>query len=107
MNWSKLCEGKQDRSVTSIEWLKVTARKYTDLDPENLQEAVQLETIFIGKLALDIRSKLQKMEGPEWCDSGKLLDRAWKALYTRDKEKETWQAGKEETREAPWNSRGC
>lgn len=66
----------------------MTARKYINLDPENPEEAVELATMFIGQSAPDIRRKLQKMEGLERCDSGKLLGEAWKAYHNRDREKE-------------------
>lgn len=92
MNWSKLLEVKEDRTATFIEWLNVTAQKYTNLDAENLEEAVQLITIFIGQSAPDIESQLQNMEK---CDSGKLLDEAWKAYYNRHREKKMWQAASE------------
>ena len=43
INWSKLCAVKQDsnESPTAFtERLKVTARRYTNLDPENPEAAV-------------------------------------------------------------------
>lgn len=77
MNWSKLYEVKQDSTespTTFMEQLKVTARKYTNLDPEKPEDTVQLETIFIGQSAPDIGKKLQKLEGAQSHDLGKLLD---------------------------------
>ncbi|KAL2303308.1 hypothetical protein Nmel_010774, partial [Mimus melanotis] len=50
MNWSKLYEVKKDSSeshLTFMERFKVTARKYTNLDPENPKETVQLATVML------------------------------------------------------------
>ncbi|KAF1548009.1 hypothetical protein FQV20_0016868, partial [Eudyptula albosignata] len=53
------------------------ARKYTTIDPESEEGKSQLATLFIGQSADDIRRKLQKLQGADARDLGKLLDRAW------------------------------
>uniref|UniRef100_A0A8C5U2I6 Core shell protein Gag P30 domain-containing protein n=1 Tax=Malurus cyaneus samueli TaxID=2593467 RepID=A0A8C5U2I6_9PASS len=63
VNWSKLYEVKQEPYETPsafVERLKATARRYTNIDPEKPEEAVQLASIFIGNSAPDIRKKLKK-----------------------------------------------
>ncbi|KAK4828091.1 LOW QUALITY PROTEIN: hypothetical protein QYF61_023151 [Mycteria americana] len=102
INWSKLYEIKQEpneSSSTFMEQLKVTARKYTNLDPEKPEEAVQLASIFLGQLSLDIRKKLQKLEGADSRDLGKMLEVAWTVFNNREKEKEMRQARSENLRE--------
>lgn len=76
INWSKLYEVKQgphETPIAFVECLRATARRYTNIDPEKSEEAVQLASIFIGNPAPDIRKKLQKLEGAESCDLGELL----------------------------------
>uniref|UniRef100_A0A674HBZ5 Core shell protein Gag P30 domain-containing protein n=1 Tax=Taeniopygia guttata TaxID=59729 RepID=A0A674HBZ5_TAEGU len=76
INWSKLYELKQEPHETPtafVERLRATARRYTNIDPEKPEEAVQLAPIFIGNSAPDIRKKLQKLEGAESRDLGELL----------------------------------
>ncbi|GAB0204071.1 hypothetical protein GRJ2_002872700 [Grus japonensis] len=84
---SKLYEVRQE----FMERLKVTARKYTNLDPEKPEEAIQLASIFMGQSAPDIRKKLQKLEGAESRDLGKMLEVAWTVYNKREKEKEVRQ----------------
>uniref|UniRef100_A0A8D2NBN2 Core shell protein Gag P30 domain-containing protein n=1 Tax=Zonotrichia albicollis TaxID=44394 RepID=A0A8D2NBN2_ZONAL len=97
INWSKLYEVKQEPHETPtafVERLKATARRYTNIDPEKPEEAVQLTSIFIGNSAPDIRKKLQKLEGAESRDLGELLQ-------VREKEKEQ----KEKRRKTGWEER--
>ncbi|KAF1536642.1 hypothetical protein FQV10_0007372, partial [Eudyptes schlegeli] len=53
------------------------AQKYTTLDPEPEEEKNQLTTLFIGQSADAIRRKLQKLQGADARNLGKLLDMAW------------------------------
>ncbi|KFR16511.1 hypothetical protein N306_03735, partial [Opisthocomus hoazin] len=95
INWSKIYEVRQElnESLSAfMERLKETARKYTNLDPEKPEEATQLASIFMGQSAPDIRKKLQKLEGPESRDLGKMLEIAWTVYNNREKEKEVRQA---------------
>jgi len=89
INWSKIFEVRQELNVSPsafVERLKVTARKYTNLDPEKPEEVIQL-AIFMGQLAPDIRKKLQKLEGPGIRDLGKMLEIAWTVYNNREKKK--------------------
>ncbi|KAK4811226.1 LOW QUALITY PROTEIN: hypothetical protein QYF61_022123 [Mycteria americana] len=102
IHWSKLYEIKQEPNESPsvfIERLKVTARKYTNLDPEKPEEAVQLAGVFMGQSAPDIRRKLQKLEGLDSRDLGKKLEVAWTVFNNREKEKESRQAQRENLRE--------
>ncbi|KFQ66932.1 hypothetical protein N335_04080, partial [Phaethon lepturus] len=95
INWSKIYEVRQELNESPsafMERLKVTARKYTNLDLERPEEAVQLASICMGQSAPDIRKKLQKLEGPESRDLGKMLEIAWAVYNNREKEKEVRQA---------------
>ncbi|KFQ69666.1 hypothetical protein N335_13413, partial [Phaethon lepturus] len=87
INWSKLYEVKQDPNEflsTFMAHLKVTARKYTNLNPEKPEEAVQLASIFMGQLAPDIRKKLRKLEGADSRDLEKMLEVAWTVFKNRE-----------------------
>ncbi|OWK52115.1 Cyclin-dependent kinase 3 [Lonchura striata] len=91
INWSKLYELKQEPHETPtafVERLRATARRYTNIDPEKPEEAVQLAPIFIGNSAPDIRKKLQKLEGAESRDLGELLQVAWIAFNNRGEEEQ-------------------
>ncbi|KAK4829533.1 hypothetical protein QYF61_005172 [Mycteria americana] len=66
---------------------------------EKLEEAVQLADVCMGQSALDIRRKLQKLEGPDARDLGKMLEVAWTVFNNREKEKESRQARRENLRE--------
>lgn len=91
INWSKLYEVKQEPHETPtafVERLRAAARRYTNIDPEKPEEAVQLASIFIGNSAPDIRKKLQKLEGAESRDLGELLQVAWIAFNNRGEEEE-------------------
>uniref|UniRef100_A0A8C5J6F2 Gag polyprotein n=1 Tax=Junco hyemalis TaxID=40217 RepID=A0A8C5J6F2_JUNHY len=97
INWSKLYEVKQEPHETPtafVERLRATARRYTNIDPEKPEEAVQLTSIFIGNSAPDIRKKLQKLEGAESRDLGELLQ-------VRENKKEQ----KEKRRKSEWEER--
>jgi len=94
-NWSKIYEVRQELNESPsafMERLKETARKYTNLDPEQPDEAIQLASLFMGQLAPDIRKKLQKLEGAESRDLGKMLAVAWTVYNNREKEKEVKQS---------------
>ncbi|KFQ77829.1 hypothetical protein N335_02192, partial [Phaethon lepturus] len=87
INWSKMYEVRQELNEfpsAFMERLKTTARKYTNLDIERPEAAVQLTSIFMGQLAPDIRKKLQKLEGPESRDLGKMLKIAWAVYNNRE-----------------------
>ncbi|XP_076217227.1 uncharacterized protein LOC143171928 [Aptenodytes patagonicus] len=95
INWSKLYEIKQDKKESPTDFLnklKEAARKYTTLDPESEEGKSQLATLFIGQSADDIRRKLQKLQGADARDLGKLLDRAWLIYRNRDQQKEKGNA---------------
>ncbi|KAK4821607.1 hypothetical protein QYF61_025184 [Mycteria americana] len=95
INLSKIYEVRQELNESPsafMERLKVTARKYTNLDPEKPESAIQLASICMGQSAPDIRKKLQKLEGPESRDLGKMLEIAWTVYNNREKEKEMRQA---------------
>jgi len=51
-----------------------------------------LASVFMCQSAPDIRKKLQKLEGPESRDLGKMLEVAWTVYNNREKEKEVKQA---------------
>ena len=68
-----------------------TARKYTDLNPENEADAVLLVHIFMGQSSADIKWKLQKLEGAEACSLDKMLENAWKVYNNREKVEEEKQ----------------
>lgn len=75
INWSKLYEVRQGPLETLGEFaecLRVAARRYTNINPEKPEEAVQLDSIFIVNSAPDIRKKLQKLEGDDLRDLRKL-----------------------------------
>uniref|UniRef100_A0A8C0UTB4 Core shell protein Gag P30 domain-containing protein n=1 Tax=Cyanistes caeruleus TaxID=156563 RepID=A0A8C0UTB4_CYACU len=115
INWSKLYEVKQEPHETPtafVERLRATARRYTNIDPEKPEEAVQLASIFIGNSAPDIRKKLQKLEGAESRDLGELLQVAWIAFNNRGeeeenkiREREKEKEQKEKRREIEWEER--
>ncbi|KAI1233231.1 hypothetical protein IHE44_0004829, partial [Lamprotornis superbus] len=71
-----------------VEGLRVAARRYTNINPEKPEEAVQLASIFIGSSASDIRKKLQKLEESDSRDLGKLLEVAWITFNNRGEEEE-------------------
>uniref|UniRef100_A0A8U8CM30 Core shell protein Gag P30 domain-containing protein n=1 Tax=Geospiza parvula TaxID=87175 RepID=A0A8U8CM30_GEOPR len=115
INWSKLYEVKQEPHETPtafVERLRATARRYTNIDPEKPEEAVQLASIFIGNSAPDIRKKLQKLEGAESRDLGELLQVAWIAFNNRGeeeenkiREREKEKEQKEKRRKFEWEER--
>ncbi|KFZ49395.1 hypothetical protein N338_09694, partial [Podiceps cristatus] len=91
ISWSKIYEVRQELNASPpafLERLKMTARKYTNLDPENPEEAIQLASVFVSQSAPDIRRKLQKLEGPESRDLAKMLEVAWTVYNNREKENE-------------------
>lgn len=72
--------------------LKEAARKYTTLDIELEEGKGQLATLFIGQSSDDIQRKLQKLQGAEARDIGKMLDIAWVIYRNRDQQKEKGNA---------------
>ncbi|KFZ55216.1 hypothetical protein N338_08355, partial [Podiceps cristatus] len=91
INWSKIYEVRQESEESPSAFMerpKMTARKYTNLDPEKTEAAIQLASIFTGQSAPDIRKKIQKSEGPESRDLGKMLEVAWSVYNNREKDKE-------------------
>ncbi|XP_050837538.1 uncharacterized protein LOC127060260 [Serinus canaria] len=109
INWSKLYEVKQEPHETPtafVERLRATARRYTNIDPEKPEEAVQLASIFIGNSAPDIRKKLQKLEGAESRDLGELLQVAWIAFNNRGEEEENKIREREKAKEQKEKRRG-
>lgn len=115
INWSKLYEVKQEPHETPtafMERLRAAARRYTNIDPEKPEEAVQLASIFIENSAPDIRKKLQKLEGAESRVLGELLQVAWVAFNNRGeeeenkiREREKEKEQKEKRREMEWEER--
>uniref|UniRef100_A0A803VNA1 CCHC-type domain-containing protein n=1 Tax=Ficedula albicollis TaxID=59894 RepID=A0A803VNA1_FICAL len=115
INWSKLYEVKQEPHETPtafVERLRRAARRYTNIDPEKPEAAVQLASIFIENSAPDIRKKLQKLEGAESRDLGELLQVAWAAFNNRGdeeenkiREREKEKEQKEKRREMEWEER--
>ncbi|PKU40288.1 pericentrin isoform x1 [Limosa lapponica baueri] len=71
---------------------------HMNLDPEKPEETVQLASIFMGQSAPDKQKKLQKLEGADSRDLGKLLEVVWMVYNNREKE-ETHQARRENQRE--------
>ncbi|PKU29953.1 hypothetical protein llap_19743 [Limosa lapponica baueri] len=92
INWSKLYEIKQDQKESPTEFLnkiKEAARKYMTIDPDSEEGRNQLAPLFIGQSSDDIRRKLQKLQGNDARELGKLLDVAWAAYRSRERQKET------------------
>lgn len=54
------------------------------MDPESEEGKAQLAPLFIGQSSDDIRRKLQKLQGADSRDGGKLLEVAWVAYRNRD-----------------------
>ncbi|KFZ56604.1 hypothetical protein N338_04518, partial [Podiceps cristatus] len=87
INWSKIYEVRQKSKESPsafMERLNMTARKYTNLDPEKAEAAMHLASIFMGQSAPDIRKKLQKLETPESRDLYKMLEVAWAVFNNRE-----------------------
>lgn len=90
--WSKLYEIKQDRKESPTDFvnkLKDSAQKYITIDPDSEEGRNQLAPLFIGQSSDDIRRKLQKLQGQDNRDLGKLLELAWTVYKNRDRQKET------------------
>ena len=86
INMSKLYEIKQNRRESPTQFLsrlKEAARKYTNLDPESEEGKGQLAPLFIGQSSDDIKRKLQKLQGADSQDWGKLLEVAWVVYRSR------------------------
>ncbi|GAB0208148.1 mitochondrial enolase superfamily member 1 [Grus japonensis] len=67
-NWAKLYEIRQgDKEPPSVfyERLCEAARKWTNLDPEDINNSKLFNVLFIGQAAPDIRKKLQKVDGAD------------------------------------------
>ncbi|GAB0209338.1 protein NYNRIN-like [Grus japonensis] len=95
VNWSKLYQVKQNKDESPTEFLdrlKETAQKYTTMDLESEEGKNQLVSLFIGQSMDDIRRKLQKLQGADVRDLGKLLEVAWIAFRNREQEKERHSA---------------
>lgn len=61
-------------------------RRYTPLDPGSEVGIQQLELLFIGQSANDIRKKLQKLKTTESRNLETLLDEAWRVFSNREED---------------------
>ena len=80
-NLSKLYEVRQgDKETPSAFYERVceVAWKWTDLDPEDPSNLKVFNMLFIDQTAIDIRKKLQKVEGADGMTISQLLSITYK-----------------------------
>uniref|UniRef100_A0A8C3T6Q0 CCHC-type domain-containing protein n=1 Tax=Chelydra serpentina TaxID=8475 RepID=A0A8C3T6Q0_CHESE len=88
-NWAKLYNIRQEKNenpAAFYERLCNTCKRYTDLDPEDINGKRVLIPLFIGQSYEDIRKKLQKLEGASGKNIEELLEIAMKVYDRRDDE---------------------
>uniref|UniRef100_A0A674JYJ0 CCHC-type domain-containing protein n=1 Tax=Terrapene triunguis TaxID=2587831 RepID=A0A674JYJ0_9SAUR len=88
-NWAKLYNIRQEKNenpAAFYERLCNTCKRYTDLDPEDINGKRVLIPLFIGQSYEDIRKKLQKLEGASGKNIEELLEIARKVYDRRDDE---------------------
>nr|XP_042702497.1 uncharacterized protein LOC122173030 [Chrysemys picta bellii] len=88
-NWAKLYNIRQERNenpAAFYERLCNICKRYTDLDPEDINGKRVLIPLFIGQSYEDIRKKLQKLEGASGKNIEELLEIAMKVYDRRDDE---------------------
>uniref|UniRef100_A0A8C4WP03 CCHC-type domain-containing protein n=1 Tax=Gopherus evgoodei TaxID=1825980 RepID=A0A8C4WP03_9SAUR len=88
-NWAKLYNIRQEKNenpAAFYERLCNTCKRYTDLDPEDVNGKRVLIPLFIGQSYEDIRKKLQKIEGASGKNIEELLEIALKVYDRRDDE---------------------
>ncbi|KAG6938071.1 hypothetical protein G0U57_006972, partial [Chelydra serpentina] len=88
-NWAKLYNIRQEKNenpAAFYERLCNTCKRYTDLDPEDVNGKRVLIPLFIGQSYEDIRKKLQKIDGASGKNIEELLEIALKVYDRRDDE---------------------
>uniref|UniRef100_A0A8C3SJA3 CCHC-type domain-containing protein n=1 Tax=Chelydra serpentina TaxID=8475 RepID=A0A8C3SJA3_CHESE len=88
-NWAKLYNIRQEKNenpAAFYERLCNTCKRYTDLDPEDVNGKRVLIPLFIGQSYEDIRKKLQKIDGASGKNIEELLEIALKIYDRRDDE---------------------
>lgn len=92
-------QGKEETPSAFLERLKEAYRMYTPYDPEDLGQATSVAMSFIWQSSLDIRSKLQRLDGLQGSTIQDLLKEAEKVFNKREipeeKEERMWQRMKE------------
>ncbi|XP_041488295.1 uncharacterized protein LOC121433787 [Microtus oregoni] len=95
----QVIQGNEETPSAFLERLKDAYRMYTPYDPEDPGQATSVSMSFIWQSSLDIRSKLQRLEGLQGYTIQDLLKEAEKIFNKREtpeeKEERLWQRMKD------------
>ena len=70
----QVVQGKNEDPSAFYEQLCETARKWTDLDPEDEENKMTFTILFVGQSAPDIRRELQKVDGMSGMSRSQLIE---------------------------------
>ena len=84
-------QGPNEPPSVFLERLLEAFRRYTPFDPTSEAQKASMALAFIGQSALDIRKKLQRLEGLQEAELHDLVKEAEKLYYKRETEEEREQ----------------